>query len=390
MKILYVTAHSPWPVGSGSRIRNWHILDALSRNHEVVVALANSSPNETRKLFSDEGQRWQRCTCRGVRRAFLNRIPGVLFGKHRDALRCKNRNMHWEDFLRCVEEVKPDLIWYFQSQSLWNTGSVPGTRCIYDMDDLESVKRARQLQYAPFGRRITAAMDSFSFHRAERKLMDSVDLVLVSNPQDEAAVARMTKAKVMHLSNGFDFSKAPRIEPRRSNRIIFYGSLGYWPNTEGLLWFCDKMLPMIRNVAPDTELDVAGRCDNSVESVKALPGVSVCGFVPDLDRLAAGAALLAVPLRIGSGTRIKILTAWAMGLPVVSTSIGCEGLGAVDGETILVADSPKQFAEQCLGLLSDPELGARLARQAYEYAKERFDWQKIYAAVDEAVETATR
>lgn len=95
-----------------------------------------------------------------------------------------------------------------------------------------------------------------------------------------------------------------------------------------------------------------------------------------------------MPLRIAGGTRIKILESWAKGLPVVSTSIGCEGLGAEDGKHLLIGDTPEDFAEKCIVLLSSPILGQKLAQEAFNYGKETFDWEGLYPILDKALSLA--
>lgn len=387
MKILYVASYSPWPLHSGSSVRSSHIIEALSRNHDVTVAMANAREADIGNLMSEEGDRWTRLAADRRRRSPINAACGI-FSRSRPTMKPRDRNAFRAVFLRWVDEVRPDLVWHFQASSLWRTGFAPGIPAVYDMDDLESVKRARLLRHEPAWRRVVSLFDSLAFARAEKSLLRAAKVVLVSNPGDKPAVERLTKAVVTAVPNGFTFSDSVPTTRRDTNRILFYGLLRYKPNAEGIAWFCRDIWPLILSARPDSRLDVVGSHLGRMQEVANTTGVTVHGEVDDLDSFIAQSAMLVVPLRIGGGTRIKILEAWAKKLPVVSTSIGCEGLGATDGENLLVADSPKAFAGQCVELLQDPELGARLAGNAYSYARERYDWPVIYEAVDHAVELA--
>ena len=165
--------------------------------------------------------------------------------------------------------------------------------------------------------------------------------------------------------------------------ILFCGQLSYPPNEEGVIFFCKKVLPRIREVRPDVQLMVVGQ--NPTQKVLELghsPGVLVKGSVPSTEPFYRQAVLTVVPLLHGGGTRIKILEAMILHTPVVSTSIGCEGLEVVDGEHLLIADDPEVFAQRCLQLLENPHARATLARNAYRLVKDRYDIEVLYQRMD--------
>jgi glycosyltransferase involved in cell wall biosynthesis len=131
-----------------------------------------------------------------------------------------------------------------------------------------------------------------------------------------------------------------------------------------------------------------GEHGGTLSHLASMPGVVVHGFVNDLAPFIADAAGLVVPLRVAGGTRIKILEAWAKGLPVVSTSIGAEGLQPIDGENCLLGDEPADLARACVRLLGDPQLGAALAAAGFEHGKRRFSWEAVHCALDPIIELA--
>ena len=163
----------------------------------------------------------------------------------------------------------------------------------------------------------------------------------------------------------------PATEPRPASqtRFVFPGQFRYPPNIDGAEWLALEVLPLLRRVMDDPVVVLAGSGSDRLASFAQQHGIDVTGFVQDFDEVYDSATVVVVPLLSGSGTRIKILEAWARGLPVVSTTKGAEGLGAVHGETALLVDTPADFAQACADVAASPELRARLGlrgRQRFE------------------------
>jgi len=159
--------------------------------------------------------------------------------------------------------------------------------------------------------------------------------------------------------------------------MLFIGNMGYQPNVDAAVYFCHEVLPLIRRRVADAKLWIVGISPGA--SVRRLEGngVFVTGGVPDVVPYYMRSKVCVVPLRAGSGTRLKILEAMALGRVVVSTSMGCEGLDVVDGEHILIADDSKLFAEQIVKLLTHHELRAKIAAKAREFVVASYDWDVI-------------
>ncbi len=165
----------------------------------------------------------------------------------------------------------------------------------------------------------------------------------------------------------------------RPGHLVFTGSMDWMPNGDGITWFVEKVWPLIRAERPGTTFTVVGR--NPPAAVRALAspasGIEVTGSVPDVrPYLGAGSAFV-VPLRVGGGTRLKIYEAMAMECPVVSTTVGAEGLPVTDGEHLLLADDAEAFARQCLALLNDPARARRMAESAAGYVRANFGWDAV-------------
>jgi glycosyltransferase involved in cell wall biosynthesis len=167
--------------------------------------------------------------------------------------------------------------------------------------------------------------------------------------------------------------------------LLFFGTLSYGPNADGLVWFCEQVLPRVRQSKPDVRLEVVGLDPPPrVTALGRLPGVQVTGFVPDIRPKLWSATMCVVPLLAGGGTRLKILEALAAGCPVISTTVGAEGLELMDGKHLLIADDPEEFARDVVALLESDALRHRLADAGRRAVAEKYDWQEIAPRLEAA------
>jgi polysaccharide biosynthesis protein PslH len=171
---------------------------------------------------------------------------------------------------------------------------------------------------------------------------------------------------------------------------VFTGAMDWFPNEDGILDFLDTTLPLIQREVPDVSLTIVGR--NPSERLRTgcnRPGVYVTGTVDDVRPYVDEAAVYVVPLRIGGGTRLKIFEALAMGKPVVSTTIGAEGLPMVDGEHFISADSPAEMARAVVSLLRDPARRRALGSAGRELVEQRHSWQRVALDFEQLCKEAT-
>jgi glycosyltransferase involved in cell wall biosynthesis len=168
-------------------------------------------------------------------------------------------------------------------------------------------------------------------------------------------------------------------------RITILGTMYWPPNAEGAMWFADKILPRVLEAAPDAILTCVGKDppDELALRARRFPdNMEVRGYVDDLAPLLAETGVFAVPLLSGGGMRVKILDAWSWGLPVVSTSVGAEGIQVTPGRDILIADQASDFADAVVGLLRDLEAGAALGRAGRETVTARYDTAAVYPQLE--------
>jgi len=214
----------------------------------------------------------------------------------------------------------------------------------------------------------------------ERQLCPRLALnVMVSEIDARRLRALAPGATTTVVPNGADTEYfQPRSSESVAERVVFVGPTYSFPNRDAVEHLLRDIWPLIRSERPSASLQLVGRMAAADQArYGAEPGVAALGHVPDVRRPLADARCCAVPIRIGGGTRLKILDAWSMGKAVVSTSIGCEGLDVVDGENILVRDTPDAFAAAVTQVLHDATLRSRLERNARRTALETYSWSVV-------------
>lgn len=395
--LLAVTSELPWPLDTGGHIRTFHIVRALARRFRLrLVAAASADQTEAVEALRDHridvrpvivGRRalWREALRAAAAAARLE--PYVLYRRHahrgvRSAIR--------EEVAREV----PDLLYLDHLDSLVFRGWAASAPVVVDLHNVYSIlaRRAASEQSRTWSRRYLereARLLARMEHRAAR-VADRLTVV----SQEEAGYFRSLGARAVEVvPNGVDLDAYRGLPTGRaggSPTLLYVGAMSWGPNVAAAEFLATTVLAEIRRRSPGVRLRIVGRDPAPrVRALGRLPGVEVTGPVPDVVPHLAEAHALVVPLEAGGGTRLKILEAFAAGLPVVSTPIGCEGLGATPGEHLLVADRDR-FASAVSALLSDPELGSMIARRARDLARRRFDWGVVCDGACDVVEALLR
>jgi len=211
--------------------------------------------------------------------------------------------------------------------------------------------------------------------------------VVTVSPVDAALMRKMFGVtRISEVPTGVDvesFTPPPESDPAAD--LIFVGAMDWLPNMDGMRYFAAEILPLIRRRAPRCSVAMVGRSPGpEMRALGEMHGITVTGTVPDVRPYLWGGKVCIVPLRIGGGTRLKIYEAMAAGIPVVSTTIGGEGLAVEHGVNIRLADTPQAFAEECIALLENASDARRMAAAAREMVCARFSWDRV-AGVFEGV-----
>ena len=215
--------------------------------------------------------------------------------------------------------------------------------------------------------------------RWEPKYAEKFDRCITMSEVDRKILLRANPRLCIEVvPNGAD---TKRLVPLEANQgvpaLLFVGSMSYPPCADGAVYFCNHVLPYIKQTIPDIQVWIVGT--NPPPEVRGLASddIHVTGYVKDVLPYYKKTSVSIVPLRAGAGTRLKILESMALGRPVVSTAIGCEGLEVVDGQHLLIADAPKEFAEKTVLLITDNVLFHHVATEARKFVMNRYDWDML-------------
>jgi glycosyltransferase involved in cell wall biosynthesis len=216
--------------------------------------------------------------------------------------------------------------------------------------------------------------------RVERIISAEVAINVMMSEVDAAKLHGLTpRARTAVVPNGVDTEYFnPRPAEADPLTVVFLGPTYMYPNRDAVDWFLDAMWSTIRAAVPGVELHLIGRASSHDRTrYEQAEGVRCHGYVPDIRPYLARASCSVVPIRIGGGTRLKILDSWAMGVPVVSTSVGCEGLATKEGENIVIRDDPQGFAAAVIRVLGNRVLHAQLSASGRATVERSYSWESI-------------
>jgi glycosyltransferase involved in cell wall biosynthesis len=300
-----------------------------------------------------------------------------------------------------------DVVWFSTAHSYEWTGRPDLGPTIVDLDNLEDVKArlraellADQLRSAGTRgslrsrlARYQVRLNGSDWGRFQRSIAAEVQRVVIASELD---AARSGLSNVAVIPNTYPRPRRPLGDPAADGPpvVLFQGNLGYPPNIDAAQWLATAIAPLIRRAVPATEVRLVGRPGSNVSQLERPGALTVVGEVPSMDDELALASVAVVPIRYGSGTRVKILESFAHRIPVVSTTLGAEGLDVEDGVHLLLADDPEEFAAATVRLLGDVQLRVRLTESAEVRYLERYDGrladQDVRRLVEEVARASTR
>lgn len=389
-RLLFLCHTLPYPPDGGVWIRAYHILCQLARDFDVTVLcfertgsprhdpdtavqrLSEVAPTEAFPVPQEE---------RPLRKAFdhaaslaTGRVFTVYKHRSRSFRNRLNELLEAEDF---------DLVHVDSLDLAVHLPIVKELPVVLGHHNVESqlLDRRAQAEENPLIRWYVGHQAELQ-RREEERWCPVVNLNVTVSEDDRQMLKRIAPgSRATVVPNGVDVKKfSPDYSSIPEQKgLVFVGGAGWFPNRDGMEYFAEAILPLIRErAAVDVPATWVGGTDGSFgDRFEREHGIKIAGYVDDIRPYVSQAACFVVPLRVGGGSRLKILDAWAMGKAVVSTSVGCEGLSARDGDNILVRDEPEAFARAVVNVLEGANLRERLGRAARRTAVGNYSWEKI-------------
>ena len=382
MNILVVSPLFPTPT-SGQNTRNFHLLQTLARYHRVSLLALERDPQkiaqehlellstctDTLQIISPPAsapKRWQQMA--GLVRGVPYVLREYILPEVQEALDTLFTTHHFDAVL--YEGV------YIADYQL-----PAHVKIILDEHNLEFELRLRTYrQERVLARKWYNWLEGHLLKPVEVERCRRAHVVLMTSERERVMMQQLLPtSKIVVVPNGVDSEnfQPANGEQERAKSIIFTGAMGYYPNVDAVRFFAQHCWPLIRARIPEATWQIVGKNPMpEVLQLASLPGVTVTGAVPDTRPYLAESSVAIAPLRIGSGTRLKILEAFAMQKAVVSSSIGCEGLAVESGRHLLVADQPEAFAEAVIALLNQPEKRQELGRAGRDLVEAMYSWEQ--------------
>ncbi len=416
-KILFLTPQLPYPPHQGTTIRNYNLIANLAARHEIHLLSFVYAHDELSKAVP-----LRRCCCSSQavlapQRSSLQRLLSVFFSPLPDmALRLPSEGFRAKlvDVLRReafdviqiegIEMAQYGL--WLMAYGLWRMGdghhaepTATNHRPVLVFDDHNAEYVLQQRAFETDVRcpgRWSGALYSLiqwrKLSRYEREICLRADRVVVVSQADKEALLHLVpnlKATVIPNGVDIDYYRPDNVHPLtlKSCSLIFTGKMDFRPNIDAVLWFCQEVLPLVQAEVPEVHFYIVGqRPHHRILPLTTNPAVTITGYVNDVRPYIAGAEVYVVPLRIGGGTRLKVMEAMAMSKAIVSTSLGCEGFKVTDGQQLIVADTPHEFARRVIDLLGDARARERLGQTARRFVERRYDWRLIVPKFDQVYE----
>lgn len=389
-RLLFLCKTLPYPPDSGLAIRSFHVLRLLAGRFDVTAMCFSprkggvASPDDEAQRVAalrewaeveaypvpQERSRW-RLGWDHLRSVALNRVY-TAFTYDSPVVEDRIRRLLSS---RRFDLVHLDSILLSRFLPLFDGMPVV---CVHHNVESELLRRRAVAERTPW-RRAYLGHQARLLAREERQWCPRCDLNVAVSEEDRRTLRRLVPGiRCAIAPNGVDINAFQPLPTRHQQGMVFVGESTWAPNRDALQYFCEAILPSVRAAGGRSPVRWVGRASTALrQEYRERYGVDLTGYVPDVRPYVRDAACYVVPLRVGGGTRLKILDAWAMGKAVVSTSVGCEGLAAEDGRNILVRDDPERFAEAVCAVLKDEALRRRLGLEGRRTAERHYSWERI-------------
>jgi len=403
MNILFLTQILPFPPDAGPKVKTWNVIRYLSDIGCRITLVSFVRPEEEQYVPTLKGV-CQEVHAVPIRRSRLadvgymvkSYLTGRPFLIERDDLRPMQELVNklvWENDFQFIHADQLTMVQF----AIRGAATFPNKKpkVIFDAHNAVWTIVERMQENAFWFLKPILGVEAKRVKRYEGELLKTVDHVLAVTDVDRVGLEEaLNFSKVKKDDHVAPITVAPiavntqQLQPVKrksgSRNIVTLGTLHYPPNADGIRWFFNEVFPLIRQRVPDVTLTIIGK--NPPQDFLDLAArdpevIKITGYVPELVPYLEQSALMVVPVRAGGGMRVRILEAFAYAMPVVTTTIGLEGIEAEPGREVLVADSAKDFATSVSELLENTNLQERLSNNGRQLAENKYDWQVVLSAM---------
>ncbi len=391
-KMLFLTSELPWPLHSGGKLKTFKLLESLASKYDVTLVCPLKGEDEQ---YLNEFCRLSPCrihlhepvdrarNATNLVKSYIAGVPLNVLRSYSEQLASRTRKIaaHFDVIFLDHYELH-----YYIPQSQFG-------KVIYHAHN--TYHKIWQTYAATPGNILFRAAAWLEFKRVktcEKRLCKKVRLVLAA-PGDIEILSQGLSGSVpfhptYHLGNSSQLTMPDLAFDRSKHKLVYVGFLGWEPNSAGLLWFIERVWPRLVNVFPELTFDIVGKNpDQRLSSAVAQHrGITLCGFVEDLETVYQQGSVSVAPLLFGSGMKVKVLDAMSRGLPVATTSIGAESIACDHGEHLMIGDTPELMTENITQLLRDEGLWNRLQLSSRQLIREHYTWESMFSEMHRVID----
>ncbi len=396
MKILFLSQLVPYPPDSGPKVRSYYTLRHLAQRNEVTL-LAFSRSDDMPELIEHLNSLCHAVYTIPITRSTVKDGIDFMMSVLQKQSFIIRRDEVPEMKSKVEELVKKthfdffhaDQLWMAQ-YAIWAKKAAWGTRLLLDEHNAcyQIFQRLADEEQNPF-KKIAYRREWPALKRYEAWACRQFDHLVTVTNQDRKTLESLVNT-TYHISEPLNFQVIPicvdteilqMVEPApNATEVLHMGTMFWMPNVEGVAWFIERVWPLVKKRVPKARFSVVGKRppEKLHQLAESDESIKIHGYAADPMPYLQNCAAFIVPLRSGSGMRVKIVEAWARGLPIVSTTVGAEGLEYANNENILIADGEENFAEAVVRLLSDPDLNQKLRENGRRWVERKYDWRRVY------------
>ena len=386
MKILVILSRIPWPLEKGDKLRAYHQIRCLSKNHEIILFALN----DNRKIDETEAKQHLSPYCSAVRFFNLHKI-NILWNIVKAFFRGKPLQVGY--FYSCsakkalqqlVAETKPDRV-FCQLVRTAEYGKNLNVSKTIDYQDTLSQGIFRREQKAFFLFKPFFRMEYKRLQRYENKVFEWFDHKTIISKPDRDLLTHSRKEEVVIIPNGVEHQYFKPVSKEKKYDLIFNGNMSYPPNINASKLLAKKILPVVHQTFPETTLLLSGAQPH--EQVKALQSekITVSGWVDDIRENYAMSRIFVAPMQIGTGLQNKLLEAMSMKLPCITSDLANASLDAKPETEILTGNTPEEIAQHIIRLLTDSHSAETLAENGHQFVLHTFDWEKATKILENVI-----
>jgi sugar transferase (PEP-CTERM/EpsH1 system associated) len=375
MKLTILTSRFPYPIEKGDKLRIYNQIKQLSKKHEITLIALNFTEVSAEQRHELEKYCKVIYTFKispvhqfiNIYRSIFNGLPLQVGLFYQDSLKKK---IH-----RIISETKPDALYCHLIRMSEYVKEIKNVNKTLDYMDVFSKGMQRRAERSGFGMRQIALLEYNRLLRYENSIFDYFENKVIISEQDKHLIPHADKNKIHVIENGVDTEIFYPISCEKKYDLLFTGNMAYPPNIEAAIYTVKKIMPMVHQINPKINLLIAGIQPSA--SVRALQSdkIDVIDNFKHIREAFAMSRVNLAPMLTSIGLQNKILQAMAMKVPTVSSSLANNAVKAIDGKSILVADTAEQYAGKIIEILSDAKKAEQIAEEGYRFVKTHYDWE---------------